>query len=322
MRRMFPILAALCALFVLITASSQVIACASEGLRLCGELIVPSLFPFFVLSLLLGKLGFPEALGRRLSPLTQQLFHVSGKGATALFIGLTGGYPMGAAYLAELLDQRELSPREAERLLGFCNNSGPAFLVGAVGAGVFDSVKAGLLLYSAHIMAALGTGVLLRSDHAPDGEELLPPTAAPLPFAQALSEAVRGAVPALLNVCGFVILFTVFTGLLEANGFLSFFSGILTRFLPLEAQQSRALLLGFWELGSGVGALRGLALSPVSLALSAGIVGWGGVSVLFQSLAVLADLPVKPGKMLLGRMISAVLGAAFAWLLGALFLGQ
>ena len=194
MKRKLPIYAALCALFVLITASSQVIVCASEGLRLCGELIVPSLFPFFVDSLLLGKLGFPEALGRCLSPLTRRLFHVSGKGATALFIGLTGGYPMGAAYLAELLERGEISPRETERLLGFCNNSGPAFLVGAIGAGVFDSAKAGHLLYIAHIQAALASGILLRSGNAPDEEHPLPPAAPPLPFARALSEIGRAHV--------------------------------------------------------------------------------------------------------------------------------
>ena len=320
MKRKLPIFAALCALFVLITASSRVIVCASEGLRLCGELIVPSLFPFFVVSLLLGKMGFPEALGRRLSPMTERLFHVSGKGATALFIGLTGGYPMGAAYLAELLERDQVSAREAERLLGFCNNSGPAFLVGAIGAGIFGSVKAGLLLYTAHILAALSSGILLRCGELPRQEPSPSLAAPPLSFARALSEAVRGAVPAILSVCGFVILFTVFTGLLEANGFLALFSRIINAVLPLGVQQSRALLLGFWELGSGTGALRGLALSPASLALAAGIVGWGGVSVLFQSLAVLADLPVKMGTMLLGRVLSAVLGAGFAWVLGTMLL--
>ena len=320
MKRKLPIIAALCALFVLITASPRVIVCVSAGLRLCGELIVPSLFPFFVLSLLLGKLDFPEALGRRLSPLTERLFHVSGKGATALLIGLTGGYPMGPAYLAQLLERGQLSRGEAERLLGFCNNSGPAFLVGAIGAGVFGSVKAGLMLYSAHVLAALSAGILLRSGEAPRKDRPFAPAASPLPFSRALSEAVRDAVPALLSVCGFVILFTVFTGLLEANGFLELFSKMLSALFPLGTQQIRALLLGFWELGSGVGALRGLALSPANLALAAGLVGWGGISVLFQSLAVLADLPVKTESMLLGRVLSAGLGGAFAWGLGSLFL--
>ena len=318
MKRSLPILAALCALFVLLTASPAVIRSASEGLRLCGELIVPSLFPFFVVSLLLAKLGFPQLLGRKLSPLTRRLFGVSGPGATALFIGLTGGYPMGAAYLAELTEQGRISPREAERLLGFCNNSGPSFLVGAIGAGVFGSVRAGLLLYAAHALAALLTGLLLR--RKPNAAEEAPPPPSQPPFSRALSEAVGGAVPAILSVCSFVLIFTVFTGLLDANGFLAALGARLSAVSGLSSQQSRALLLGFWELGGGVGALRGLPPAPINLALAAALVGWGGVSVHLQSLALFSALPLRCRLHLPARILSAVFGAALSWLLALLIL--
>ena len=318
MKRSMPVIAALCALFVLVSASSEVITQASRGLRLCGELIVPSLFPFFVLSFLLSRLGFPRLLGRLLSPLARRLFRVSGPGATALLIGLTGGYPMGAAYLADLTERGSISPAETERLLGFCNNSGPAFLVGAIGAGVFSSFRAGLLLYASHVLAALTAGLLLRGREAASVAESPPDAALPLPFPRALSESVRDSVPAILSVCGFVILFTVFTGLLEANGFLPALSLSLSSLTGLTGQQSQALLLGFWELGSGVGALRGLPLTPGNLALSAALVGWGGVSVHLQTLASLADLPIKSGRHMAGRLLSAALGALFAWILALL----
>ncbi len=314
MKRSMPIVAALCALFALITASSSVIGHAARGLRLCGELIVPALFPFFVLSLLLARLGFPQLLGRLLSPLARRLFGVSGPGVTALFIGLTGGYPMGAAYLAELAEQGQLSSEEAERLLGFCNNSGPSFLVGAIGAGVFGSVRVGLLLYLSHALAALLAGLLLRGRQGALPAEIVssPPV---LSFSRAFSESVRDAVPAILSVCGFVVLFTVFTGLLDANGFLDAIGLRLTALPGLSLPQARAMLLGFWELGSGVGALRGLSPSPGNLAIAAGMVGWGGVSVHLQTLASLCELPVRSGRHLLGRLLSAALGALLVWLL-------
>ena len=315
MKKHLPILVSLCALFSLVTASGEVIACASRGLRLCGELILPSLFPFFVVSLLLAKLGFPQVLGRILSPLTERLLMVSGAGATALVIGLCGGYPMGAVYLAELTEQGRISPREAERLLVFSNNSGPAFLIGAIGGGVFASPRAGLLLYLSHALAALLTGLLASRFRGESPAEEPRRDLAPLPFSKALGEAVRGAVPAVLQVCGFVILFTVFTGLLEANGFLPPLQRLLSSLFGLAWEQSRALLLGFWELGGGVGALRGLAPSPANLALAAALVGWGGVSVHLQSLAPFADLPVRAAFPLMGRLLSAVLSAALIVLL-------
>ena len=216
MKNRIALFASLCALFCLIFASADVIDCARSALRLCAELILPSLFPFFVLSILLSKLGLPALLGRLLSPAAARLFGVSGAGVSALFIGLCGGYPMGAAYIAEMYGDGSIGREEAERLLGFCNNSGPAFIVGAVGAGVFGSAAVGLLLYAVHISAAVITGLLLPKKRVSAAAPA--PRAKPLPFSAALPQAVRQAVSSVLAVCGFVVCFTVLAGLLDARG--------------------------------------------------------------------------------------------------------
>ena len=317
MKNKLAVLAALCALFAMVFASPQVIASCRDGLRLCCELILPSLFPFFVISLLLGKLGLPGLLGRLLSPVTEKLFGVSGAGATALILGLTGGYPLGAAYLAELERGGQLRSDELERLLGFCNNSGPAFLVGAVGGGVFASPRLGLLLYGCHVLAALLTGILLRGRGQNGGAA---PRTQPTPFSRALPEAVREAIPALLSVCGFVVCFAILTGLLDSFGLLGTAAGWLAARTGLEVRAARALLCGFFELGGGVGAMRGLPATPGHLALAAALVGWGGISVHFQTLAVLADSDAKSALHMAGRLMSAVFGSALAYGLGKLLL--
>lgn len=314
MKNRFAVFAALCGLFVLLFASRAAIEASRYGLRLCAELIIPSLFPFFVLSGLLARLGLPETLGRLLAPAAKRLFHVSGAGATALLLGLTGGYPMGAACVGELMREGTVSPEEGRRLLVFCNNSGPAFLVGTIGVGVFGSSAIGLRLYAVHALAAVCTGLLLRGKLQPIGQA--PRQRAPaLPFSAALTESVRQAAAALLNVCGFVVCFSVFTGLLEANGFFDALLPLLSHLVPLEPTALRALLCGFFELGSGVGALRGLAPTVLHQALAAALVGWGGLSVLFQSLAVLGDLPIKSAPLAAGRFMSAVFSFVLALLL-------
>ena len=319
MKNRIAVFASLCGLFCLMFASPQVIGCARDALKLCAELILPSLFPFFVLSILLSKLGLPAALGRLLSPAASRLFGVSGAGASALFIGLCGGYPMGAAYIAEMAASGAVSREEAERLLGFCNNSGPAFIVGAVGAGIFGSSAVGLALYGIHILAAVLTGLLLRgrgfSSPAPP-----PPTETP-PFSAALPQAVKQAVSAALSVCGFVVCFTVLAGLLDAVGWFSLLSGSLSALTGAELHFSRALLTGLLELGSGVGAMRGLSLSPANLALAAGMLGWGGVSVHFQTLSLFSDTDIKTALHFAGRVISGIFSAFLAWLFAFFFLG-
>lgn len=319
MKNRIAVFASLCGLFCLMFASPQVIGCARDALKLCAELILPSLFPFFVLSILLSKLGLPAALGRLLSPAASRLFGVSGAGASALFIGLCGGYPMGAAYIAEMAASGAVSREEAERLLGFCNNSGPAFIVGAVGAGIFGSSAVGLALYGIHILAAVLTGLLLRkrgfSSPAP------PPQPETPPFSAALPQAVKQAVGAALSVCGFVVCFTVLAGLLDAAGWFSLLSGRLSALTGAELHFSRALLTGLLELGSGVGAMRGLSLSPANLALAAGMLGWGGVSVHFQTLSLFSDTDIKTALHFAGRVISGIFSAFLAWLFAFFFLG-
>ncbi len=317
MKNRLAVFAALCALFTLTAASGQAIRECREGLRLCVELILPSLFPFFVLSALLGKLGLPAELGRALAPLGEKLFHVSGAGLTALFMGLLGGYPLGAAYIAEMAERDAVSEEEAGRLLAFCNNSGPAFFLGAVGTGVFASPGLGLLLYGTHICAALLTGFLLRGAKPKSSASL--PAPAPVPFSRALPEAVRQAVSASLNVCGFVVCFTVFTGLLNANGFLSLLAGRVSDLSGQPLTWCRALLSGFFELGGGIGAMRGLDPTPLNLALAAGLMGWGGLSVHFQTLAFLADSNIKCAPHTAGRLLSAVISFVLTFLLARLF---
>ena len=106
MKNRFAILSALAALFVLIVASRQAIESARYGLQLCLELILPSLFPFFLISVLLSRLGLPLRLGRRLSRPAERLFGISGVGATALVVGLCGGGRRGLPHTRQRLRYR------------------------------------------------------------------------------------------------------------------------------------------------------------------------------------------------------------------------
>ncbi len=306
------VICTLCALAALISASSEVMSSCRYALTLCAELIIPSLFPFFVLSILLNRLGLPAFLGRVTAPLAQLLFGVSGAGASALIMGLTGGYPLGAAYIADMHRSGAVSTDEAEQLLGFCNNSGPAFIIGAVGAGVFSSAGVGLFLYCVHILSAVLTGIILRNGSWTGSGRTQPPDSV-LPFSQALPSAVKQALVSILNVCSFVVCFTVLTGLLDADGFFSLAVGRIAASTGWEMHWVRSLLTGFLELGSGVGAMRGLAVSPINLAMAAFVLGWGGVSVHFQTMALLAGSEIKGALHPAGRLISASIAAVLAY---------
>ena len=118
--------ALLCAGAGLLFYSRQSMDAARQGLSLCANVIVPSLFPFFVLSSLVVELGMAGYLGRALERVMYPLFRVGGPGAGALVLGFIGGYPVGARTAIGLYQSGQCSKAEAERMLAFCNNSGPA----------------------------------------------------------------------------------------------------------------------------------------------------------------------------------------------------
>ena len=185
-RELLLALGLLCAALALVLWPGEAMGAMRDGLKLCGNVIVPSLFPFFVLSSLVVELGMSRYLGRMFQPVMAPLFRVNGACASALALGFVGGYPVGARTAISLYQNGQCSKTEAERLLAFCNNSGPAFIFGVVGAGVFGSGALGLLLYLVHMAASLlveagcAVTITLRSYH--HGQTVVPAGCAVVPY--------------------------------------------------------------------------------------------------------------------------------------------
>ena len=284
------------------------------GLELCLRLLIPSLLPLFALSGLMNRLGLGEALSHRLGGIMGRLFGISGAGASAFLLGLCGGYPLGAATAAELYQSGRITREEGERLLAFCDNTGPSFAVAAVGMGAFQSAGAGLFLYAVHVLAAIVTGMLLRRTHSDSGSAA---ATGPLPFPTALTAAVSAAGKAMLGVCVWVIVFSALLHVLNARGTLDMLAGALAVFTGLELGFCRALLWSFFELSGTVGLMAMLPLSPLSLALAAFALSWGGLCVHFQSLAVCGELP--PRRRLPGKLLHGFLAAALSYIMSTAF---
>lgn len=304
----------------LILWPEEAIGAMRDGLKLCGNVILPSLFPFFVLSSLVVELGMSRYLGKLLEPVMVPLFQVNGNCAAALALGFIGGYPVGARTAIQIYENGQCSCTEAERMLAFCNNSGPAFILGVVGAGVFGSGGAGLLLYLAHLLASLAVGVLFRF-YKPQERPRLCRSRGPqfqtVRFSKAFVSSVTGALQSGLNICAFILFFTVFLHILAHAGILEALGRLLSLLLaPLGMDQTWAerLLTGLVEVSSGVTSLTDGAL-PGRLSMAAFMLGWAGVSVHCQVLAFLGDSGLSVRTYVAGKLLHGLLSAALVQLL-------
>ena len=131
---------------------------AIEGTRLAISVVVPSLFPFVFLSVL----GSSSLSGRNmpfLRPIEKLCGMPNGSGSL-LFLGLCGGYPVGAQCVASAYSQGTITKKDAQRLLGFCNNAGPSFIFGMVG-GILKDIRLCWLLWAGQILSSILIGMLL-----------------------------------------------------------------------------------------------------------------------------------------------------------------
>ena len=313
MKRLPQICAALGAFIMLILFPDAAASGVKTGLYVCVDKIIPSLFPFFIASSLLTNLGATAYIGKALAPLSARLFHVSGAGGSAFIIGLTGGYPRGASYIADMYRNRQITKQESERLLIFCNNSGPAFIIGACGVAAFHSSAAGIFLYTVHVLAALIGGIIFsgKEKAAVSSETAV----SGMDFANAFTASVKSSVSALINVCGFILAFSVLVSMLDFY----VLAGTMAQYTHLELRFCRAFLVGLLEIGSGMGCMTNLAVTPVNLALAAFILGWGGISVHFQTFSVISDTDIKTARYIIGRFLIAVIGAVLSYFGALLF---
>lgn len=290
---------------------------ARQGVDLCLELILPSLFPFFVLSSLFIATGLVGRCARWMEGGMQRLFGVGGAGGSVFLLGLVGGYPVGARTLAQLVERGDCSRQDAERLSLFCNNCGPAFFMGAVGVGIFGSRQAGVLLLMSNALAALTLGLLLhllwdrgkapaasrhQSNTIPSFLNTPSSHKATLPAASlpaVLPDCVRMAFSSTLGVCAYVILFSVLTTLADSTGLLP----------SEETPLLRCALVGFLELSTGVAHLGEAGHVGAALPLAAFLLSWGGLSVHCQTLPFWHQAGVSPGPYLLAKFLQGLLAA-------------
>lgn len=318
--------ALLCAAAALVLYPGQSMEAGREGLTLCFNVIIPSLFPFFVLSSLVVELGMAQYPGKVLERVMLPLFRVGGPCASALILGFVGGYPVGARTAINLYKSGQCSRTEAERLLAFCNNSGPAFILGVVGTGVFASGNIGLLLYLAHMAASLCVGLLFRFykwQEQPTSRTRAGRTQFQTArFSAAFTASISNSLQSVLSICAFVLFFSVIIRLLSLSGALALGAGILDRLLaPLALSPGRAeqLLIGMLEISSGVASLTGTGALAGRVSAAAFMLGWAGLSVHCQVLSFLGDSGLSVRTYLAGKAIHGVLSAAFVAVLTRLF---
>ena len=279
-------------MIVLILDSKTAITGAAEGIDICIRTVVPSLFPFFILSSVLtstlagAKISVLRPIGR--------LCGIPYGAEYLLMTGFIGGYPVGAQAVTEAYKAGAISKNDAQRMLGFCNNAGPAFIFGIAGP-LFTSKLAALLLWLIHIISAVFAAMILPAKSTGHCTIEDRPK---ISFPSILTNSLR----IMASVCGWVITFRIL---------IAFLNRWLLWLLP---DPLNLFVIGILELANGCYSLFETQSEIIRFVISSVILGFGGICVGMQTISVTGDLGPGcyfPGK-LLQTLFSAILSVATA----------
>lgn len=282
----------LCCLLMVIFPTTALYS-ARKGISLWAADVLPALLPFFICANFLQNIGVIRYLKSGVFPFAMSVL---------------SGYPMGGKVIGDLLRQGEVSLGEGKRLLSFCNTSGPAFIVGAVGAGMLGSGTFGAIIACAHYGGAILNGLLYSRIFKSNG------TAVPINYVnvkrtmqESFTEAILMSLKSLGIILAYIVLFMFVTDLLHLSGVLSL----------TGSSEIRALIKGVCEMTVGCGAVAECAATSGALkcVLCSFIVSWGGLSVMGQTMSMLSGTGVPMGYVFISKLTHGIFSAAVAFLI-------
>lgn len=279
------------ALISLFTSSAAAANGIRDGLILCSEVVIPSLMPFMVISEFAVRTLTADFIFMPICKALSPALKLPKAACSAVVLSMFSGYPTGASLVSGLLKNGKITQKQASRMMMFCVNAGPAMIMLAVGQGMFGSLEVGLLLLACHILASLIIGVLSalfaekdeavlqNNSHSPQAE----------PTAEAFVNATASACKQMLIICGYVTLFACITALLPEWASFT---------LPLFEVTKGCV----WLVQNGHG-----------IVLASALLGFGGISVIFQVLAI-SGAQLSLPRLVISRIFHAVLSAILCYL--------
>jgi len=310
----FPVFALVLSLYAKETSRA-----ARNALYLCLDVVIPSLFPFFVLSRLmvpyLSDLSCPAFLKR----IAEKFFGLPYYTLITILIGYLSGYPTGAKLARDMLDEGLIDSRQASKMITVANNCSPLFIIGTIGAGLYKSVRIGFFLLLIHWIAGLLSAFIIgqcfgrgesqlqrvrlkKTESKPAGGFSLP---------QLFPSAIEDAAILCIKVSGYIVFFAVLSELLDLLGLFAFLGSIPGLFKAAASSNTgisaviSAFLRGVMEITSGSQAITRLADSGLTLklALISFICGFAGFSVHTQVMGIMKGSGAKYRVFLTGKLL-------------------
>ncbi len=286
----------------MISAPAKFIKSALDGVSAWAFNVLPSVLPFMFFTKVLSSLNVMPKLTAPFSAVSETLFKTPPISIYAFTMAVLSGYPVGSKMVADLYVTRQITQEDAFKMSAFCSTSGPMFIVGAVGVGMFHSARLGYILFLSHLFGAALNGIMFRNlkikaeeQNSQTAKTELPNTPAPK-AEQSNRQATKAEQPQKFNLADVVTNSTL--SILSVGCIITIFFIVIECFSPIFSlfpASVSAFLEGLVEITRGALSLSKLGNLHLAVAMCSFVVSFGGISTILQSLTMLksVNMPVK-----------------------------
>lgn len=338
-KNLLTIIFALFLIFLIIFSNENLIV-AKKSLQLWANNVIPSLFPFFIATELLNYTNIIHIIGKYLKKILQKLFNIPGEGGYAFIMGVISGYPIGAKIVTDLYKKNICTKEQSERMIAFTNNSGPLFIIGTVGILLFGNIEIGILLFITHLLSSISVGIILgiisryfkinkissyqekqkahqfrksvssnfsNSNHTENTTNY-----SILNLGEILTQSIKSSISNILVIGGFVVLFSIILSILNRIHIISILCKILSK-IGFSYNLCYGTICGFIELTNGVNIISNLHTKAISIniILCAFLLGFGGLSILFQVLSIISKEKISIKLYFYGKLLQGILASLY-----------
>lgn len=311
---------------LILTNSQKSLYYALNGLDLWFTKMIPSLFPFMILSGIMIRLKLTEGFAAILYPVLSPIWRVQKNVIYAMIMGFLCGFPMGAKVTCDLLKRDMITEREAHFLLAFCNNIGPVYFLSFVipllhrrllwpylfGMYGLPFLYGLLLRYTAYRdLSSISSGAgRAEQEHRISGKALTACEkggADPLLLLEQIDDAITSSIQSILMLGGYMILFNLLNLIPDAIT-----TAPVMKNMGAMAAQLPVLLAPVLEITGGLGMMGDRYPLPVLLLLP-----FGGLSCIAQTYSMIRGTSLSIHSYVFHKLALTGITAAYyaAWYL-------
>jgi len=292
----------MCYLLVEIILNKELVfVTVNDAFLIWKDNLVPSLFPFFIISEILINYDVSYYLAKFLDPLFKKIFKINANGSTILILSLLSGFPSNARNTRLMYDKGMINKKEAEKILTFSHFSNPLFILGTLATFYLKNKTLGIIILVSHYLGNFFIGIIFRNYYV-SKDSFISFSKEKKYFSKIFLNAIYSCIKTLLLILGtltcFLILSTVISYRLNLNSYHDVF------------------LKGFLEVTSGLKALSNLNVPLIYKTVIATLfLSFGGFCVNMQVISQISDTDISYKPYFIARFMHLIISSFIAFIL-------